>query len=149
MEWAASLNWCLFSHVHHIRPCSLEITHQSLVKISSPAVSAWSSGHRGPGRLCLLKKGKGKGRIGRNGGKKSAKLEAVGFVICGTRHYSYIPPRPTLQTGDAEKRLLSRFKNQAAAAPQRQQSAVNVLMEGEKFAFERDPTHSQTFRDFL
>lgn len=147
MEWAASLNWCLFSHVHHIRPCSLEITHQSLVKISSPAVSTWSSDHRGPGRLCLLNKAKE--RMGRNGRKKSAKLEAVGFVICGTRHYSYIPPRPTPQTCDAEKRLLSRFKNQAAAAPQRQQSAVNFLMEGGKFAFERDPTHSQTFRDFL
>lgn len=26
------LNWSLFSHVHHIRPCSLEITHQSLEK---------------------------------------------------------------------------------------------------------------------
>lgn len=31
-ECGAFLNWCLFSHVHHIRPCSLEITHQSLGK---------------------------------------------------------------------------------------------------------------------
>lgn len=31
-ECGAFLNWCLFLHVHHIRPCSLQITHQSLGK---------------------------------------------------------------------------------------------------------------------
>lgn len=48
-----------------------------------------------------------------------------------------------------KKRLLSQFRNQTTAAPQRQQAAVNFLMEGGKFAFEREPTHSQTLRDFL
>lgn len=116
-------------------------------------MSTWSSDHRGPGRRCLKKKkkkekGEGKERIGRKGGKKSAKLEAAGFVILGTRHYLYIPLRLAPQTHDAEKRLLSRF-NQTVAAPRRQQSDVNFLMEGGKFAFESDLMRSQTFRDFL
>lgn len=81
MEWAASLNWCLFSHVHHIRPCSLEITHQSLVKISSPAVSTWSSDRRGLGRRCLLKKEKEREEWEEMGGGRE-KWQIGGSWLC-------------------------------------------------------------------
>lgn len=96
-ECGAFLNWCLFSHVHHIRPCSLEITHQSLGK--SPLLQCQLGVQTTEvlvGAAFQKRKKQTLRRIEKRE-KESTKLEPAGFVIRSTRHYSYIPQRPPLK----------------------------------------------------
>lgn len=94
-ECGAFLNWCLFSHVHHIRPCSLEITHQSLGK--SPLLQCQLGVQTAEVLVGAFKKKTTTLRRIEKREKESAKLEPAGFVIHSTRHYSYIPQRPPLK----------------------------------------------------